>query len=99
MDKFNEAIENHREKLELYVPIVERVHGGTHPEFHEVAKLFNDLMDKIKAAGSQELDLDKKFSGLRDVTNNYTVPSDTCESYEAVYQMLADWDGAYQNLK
>jgi len=32
---------------------------------------------------------------LRETTNNYTVPDDVCESYEAVYNMLSELDKAY----
>ncbi|MGI6225963.1 MAG: iron-sulfur cluster repair di-iron protein, ric [Peptococcales bacterium] len=94
--KFNQAIENHFKTLEQYVPIVARVHGGTHPEFHEVHKLFDTINKKIKKAGAEKPELNEEFAKLREITNNYTVPSDVCESYEAVYNMLAEVDKAYQ---
>ena len=37
-NKFNAVKEKHLPLLEQYVPIVARVHGGSHPEFHEVKK-------------------------------------------------------------
>ena len=51
---------------------------------------------KIKDAGSEVPDLNEEFAQLREITNNYTVPEDVCESYEAVYKMLAELDQAYQ---
>ncbi|HAF59558.1 MAG TPA: iron-sulfur cluster repair di-iron protein, ric, partial [Clostridiales bacterium UBA9856] len=33
---FNEVKARHFKTLEQYVPIVARVHGDKHPEFHEV---------------------------------------------------------------
>ena len=36
---------------------------------------------------------------LREITDNYTVPGDVCESYEAVYNMLAELDKAYEAYK
>lgn len=96
MATFNQVIEQNLEKLELYVPVVERVHGGSHPEFHDVRKLFDEIIAKIKKAGPGKPELDNEFSQLREITNNYTVPEDVCESYEAVYLMLAELDGAYQ---
>lgn len=81
--------------LEQYVPIVERVHGGNHPEFHEVRKLFDTINQKIKEAGSEKPELKVEFARLREITSNYTVPGDVCESFEAVYKMLAEADEAY----
>ncbi len=95
MEKFNKTKERNLERLEQYVPIVERVHGGSHPEFHDVRRLFDKINIKIKKAGSEKPELDKEFKELRKVTDNYTVPDDVCESYEAVYKMLAELDEAY----
>ena len=93
MTKFNQVKETNIETLELYVPIVARVHGGSHPEFHEVKRLF-DLIN-IKMKETDKPDLDKEFKELQQTTNNYKVPSDTCESYEAVYNILSELDEAY----
>lgn len=93
---FNEVKETIFPTLEQYVPIVARVHGKNHPEFHEVHQIFNAIIDKTKAADIVNPDLNEKFIKLRAVSNNYTVPDDVCESYEAVYKMLAEVDEAYQ---
>lgn len=95
MSAFSEAKERNLEKLELYVPVVARVHGGTHPEFHDVHRLFDQINAKIKEAGSGKPGLDNEFRQLRKITDNYTVPDDVCESYGAVYNMLAELDEAY----
>jgi iron-sulfur cluster repair protein YtfE (RIC family) len=81
--------------LEQYVPIVARVHGGSHPEFHEVRKLFDAINKKTKEAGSMRPELNEEFVRLREITDKYKVPGDVCESYEAVYNMLAELDAAY----
>lgn len=93
---FNEVRKRHFKTLEQYVPVVARVHGGNHPEFHEVRKLFDTITKKTKEAGSESPELNEEFTKLREITNNYTVPGDVCESYEAVYKMLAEVDKAYQ---
>lgn len=93
---FNQAMKKHLQTLELYVPIVARVHGGSHPEFHEVRKLFDTIVKKTKEAGSNKPELNEEFSKLREITDTYTVPADVCESYEAVYSMLAELDRAYR---
>lgn len=95
MTTFNQIKEKNLEKLQQFVPIVARVHGETHPEFHQVHKIFNEIDAKIKEAGAEKPDLIKEFEELREVTKNYTVPDDVCETYEAVYNMLAELDEAY----
>lgn len=95
MTKFNEAKGN-LERLDLFVPVVARVHGGSHPEFHKVRKLYDEINAKIKEAGLEKPDLDNEFKQLREITDNYRVPGDVCESYEAVYSMLGEIDEAYR---
>jgi iron-sulfur cluster repair protein YtfE (RIC family) len=94
--RFNEAKEKHFETLKQYVPVVARVHGKSHPEFHDVHKLFDEISRKINEAGSAGPDLAEEFAKLREVTNSYKTPEDVCESYEAVYSMLSQLDEAYQ---
>ncbi|PTQ82204.1 regulator of cell morphogenesis and NO signaling [Trichococcus patagoniensis] len=93
--KFNDVKEVLFPTLAQYVPIVARVHGENHPEFHEVYKLVDAIMEKANAAGAEKPDLDKEFNKLRAVSDDYTVPGDVCESYEAVYKMLAELDATY----
>lgn len=81
--------------LKQYVPVVARVHGEEHPEFHEVHKVFNVIVEKTEEAGKDLPELSGEFAKLREITGDYAVPRDTCESYEAVYKMLAELDGAY----
>ncbi|HCG62515.1 MAG: iron-sulfur cluster repair di-iron protein, ric [Spirochaetes bacterium GWC2_52_13] len=81
--------------LEQYVPIVARVHGDNHPEFHEVRAVFDVLVGKLRNAGAEKPELHEEFSRLREISHNYRVPQDVCETYEAVYQMLGELDSAY----
>ena len=95
-NKFAEITKKDLPLLIQYVPVVDRVHGEHHPEFHEVRSLFNTLVKKIKEAGEGKPDLNEELAKLRQTTDNYTVPSDVCETYEAVYVMLKEVDEAYQ---
>ena len=97
MEKFNKMVEQNMETLEQYVPIVDRVHGESHPEFHDVHRLFNQINKKIKETNLDRVELNEEISKLRKITSNYTVPSDVCESYEAVYNMMSELDEAYKN--
>jgi regulator of cell morphogenesis and NO signaling len=93
---FNGAKEKNFERLEQFTPIVDRVHGDNHPEFHEVKDLWNQIYAKTERAAKEKPELDGEFGRLREVTNNYEVPGDVCESYEAVYNMLEEVDTAYR---
>lgn len=95
MSIFNKLNDRHLKTLEQYVPIVDRVHGASHPEFHDVRKVYENINYKIKKAGDDKAELGNEFLRLREITNNYTIPGDVCESYEAVYNMLSELDKAY----
>lgn len=97
MTNFNGLKEKYFDKLETYVPVVARVHGATHPEFLKVYEVYKKINKKIKETETDRPDLNDEFKELRKITNNYKVPEDTCESYEAVYNMLAELDEAYSN--
>ncbi|MEL7637218.1 MAG: iron-sulfur cluster repair di-iron protein, ric [Chloroflexi bacterium] len=92
---FNEAATRLFPTLKQYVPIVDRVHGEHHPEFHEVRAVFNTVVEKTEAAASIKPELTQEFSNLREITADYTIPDDVCESYAAVFNMLAELDKAY----
>ena len=96
MTTFTEAKEKHFDRLNQFTPIVNRVHGENHPEFHEVKVLWDNIYKKSETADTEKPELDTEFQRLREVTANYTVPGDVCESYEAVYNMLEEVDTAYQ---
>lgn len=95
MTAFIKANERTIKTLVQYVPIVDRVHGANHPEFHDVRRVFEEINLKAKEAGADKPELDNEFKQLREITNNYTVPDDVCESYEAVYNMLSQIDKSY----
>lgn len=56
-----------------------------------------NLQKKIKDTGGGKPDLVDEFAKLRKITDNYTIPDDVCESYEAVYNLLAELDKAYES--
>lgn len=95
MAKLLEIFNKYFEKLESYVPVVARVHGGTHPEFHDVKRVYETIRGKIKEEHLESLGLLNEFEELRKITNNYTVPDDVCVTYEAVYNMLKEIDDAF----
>lgn len=92
---FGLAVSKYFSVLKQYVPVVDRVHGDHHPEFHEVRRLWEEIMRKTKEAGESMPGLEDEFMKLREITDGYKVPDDVCESYEAVYNMLSELDKAY----
>lgn len=76
MSAFNEAREKNFERLDQFVPVVAKVHGGSHPEFHDVKRVYEEINEKTKAAGANKPNLDNEFKELREITDNYKVPGD-----------------------
>ncbi|MDK2859154.1 MAG: hypothetical protein PWP25_340 [Sphaerochaeta sp.] len=81
--------------LKQYIPIVDRVHGSNHPEFHEVRRIFENMNKQMEQADVKSTELQEFFSQLRRSTQDYRIPEDVCESYEAVYRMLSELDETY----
>ena len=56
---FDELKELYLARLTQYVPIVDRVHGSKHPEFHDVFSIYKQMNRKITdaAAGNADLNL------------------------------------------
>ncbi|TFZ41668.1 iron-sulfur cluster repair di-iron protein, ric [Soehngenia longivitae] len=96
-ENFTKAKEKYFKKLEQLIPIVDRVHGGNHLEFHEVRKVFNIILKKINESEAEKPNLDDEFNKLSEITHNYEVPGDVCETYESVYNMLSKVNEAYWN--
>lgn len=92
---FQEVKEKHIKTLSQIIPIVARVHGPHHPEMYDVQEVFNTIMDKVNR-DTHAVDLIDEFKKLREITSDYTVPNDVCETYEAVYQLLSESDQIYQ---
>lgn len=68
-------------------PLIERVHGGHHPELTRVREITQELQQSENSARTSEL-----FEELRAVTDNYFIPDDVCEAFEATYHALEQSD-------
>lgn len=95
MNKFKENQQDNVSKLTQYVPVVAKVHGENHPEFYEVKPIVDSILVQIKEKDYENLHLDAEFEKLQRITDGYTIPSDTCETYEAVYVMLEAMNNDY----
>lgn len=98
MEKINHYINDNHEKLELYTTAITRAHGKNHPEAFAVRELYTQLEKKVEEAEGERPNLDAEFRKLREVTHDYEVPNDVCETYEATYHMLRQADLIYSHL-
>lgn len=74
------------EKLDIFLPVVKKVHGKHHEEIFKVDDEYNQIKENI---GRRDR-LVEIFNNIRQLTNNYEIPDDVCESYEEVYNMLEE---------
>ena len=70
-------------------------HGKNHPEAFDVRDIYVRIQDKTQAAEEEQPDLNTEFTTLREISDNYTIPDDVCETYAAVYTMLKEADSLY----
>lgn len=66
-----------------FAPLIERVHGGHHPEFTRVRQITAELQRPISVDRATAL-----FRELRAVTHGYALPGDVCGAVEATYEAL-----------
>ncbi len=95
MKNFKEIINKNLKKLELYTPIVARVHGKDHPEFLELKKVIDLIILKIK---NNDFVLDKEFDQVSEITNEFKLPKGVCETYAEVYFMLKELKDTYNRI-
>ncbi len=94
-EQFHELFTNYFEKLDLYTNAITKAHGKSHPEAFKVRELFEAMSQKVKEVDGEKPDLDTEFAQLREITAEYTIPVDVCETYAATYNMLSELDKAY----
>ncbi len=95
MQNFKDVVERNLKKIELYSPIVARVHGDAHPEFLELKKVIDVLILKIK---NNNLELDEEFDKANKITNGFTLPEGVCETYTEVYFLLKELKDTYKRI-
>ena len=67
----------------------------TIPSSMRSVKYSTRFRQSLRQKKQETPDLSQEFARLREITGGYTVPGDVCETYEAVYNMLAELDRAY----
>lgn len=88
MNELKSFMNENAKKMELYTKAITKVHGKSHPEVFEVRELYQDIMEGVNGDSVDEARVNDGFAKLVQVTDNYTVPSDGCETFAAVYENL-----------
>lgn len=92
---FEQFTKEEFEKLDLYTTAIVRAHGEHHPEFTDVRATFEMIQEK--SSQNTGADLTAEFTKLREVTNHYHAPTDTCETTVATFDLLKEADELYTN--
>lgn len=77
-------------KNQDYLTGSKRVHGGSHPEIFEVAKVFDQMSNKTEKAGSKTPQLGERPNELREIII-ILYQEVYAESYAAMYKILEKW--------
>ncbi|MBG9984977.1 iron-sulfur cluster repair di-iron protein, ric [Aerococcaceae bacterium DSM 111022] len=85
-----EYLTENQEKLDLYTTAITRAHGKNHPEAFAVRDLYTEL--EAAVFNDKKEKTTRVFKELRQVTSNYEMPNDVCETYEATFHMLEKMD-------
>lgn len=79
-------LENEKQ-MNLYTQAISKVHVKNHPEVLEIQKLYQNILNKIKN-GTE--DVSYEFRRLDEITDHFSTPKDTCQTYDAVIEFLKD---------
>ncbi len=88
-----QAIRGPMQELGQLLPVVQRVHGGAHPELIDVGRLFVALQERLEAGATAEESC-RLMDEIRGLTKNYTAPEDACQAFRRTYAALAKVDGS-----
>lgn len=76
------------EELNKILPVVQRVHGGNHPEIYRVGEIYTDILKGMKLGKNNEK-MNKLLNELKSITGNFMAPADVCATYCRTYELLA----------
>lgn len=78
----------------MFTEAIAKVHGPQYPEIIEVREIYETIDEKC--SNDKNTNLTEEFAKIRELTNGYVVPQDTCETTEASYRLLQKADQLYQ---
>ena len=91
LENCSKSVRDAFKELDAVLPVVQRVHGGTHPELEKVDWLVGALQAGL-SEGIDRSELNGILDRLREVTGGYTAPSDACGGFQKEYRLLSPID-------
>src|SRR5699024_9857216 len=93
---FQKLVKDNFEMLDLYTTAITRAHGKSHPETFKVRDIFEVIQARVVEAGESTPNLVNTFKQLQEITDNYKIPHDVCQTYANTYEMLLELNKAYE---
>ncbi|MGY3815121.1 iron-sulfur cluster repair di-iron protein, ric [Globicatella sulfidifaciens] len=75
------------QQMNLYIQAISKVHIKNHPEVLEIQNLYQNILRKIKKG---PMDVSYEFKRLDEITDHFSTPKDTCQTYDAVIEFLKE---------
>lgn len=88
MEKYQTFLTERLEQLDKFTRAIGKVHGGNHPELHEVREVFLQMKEEIDK--NPAADVRAYLEKIETLSSHYTVPSDACQTYAATYELLKE---------
>jgi iron-sulfur cluster repair protein YtfE (RIC family) len=83
--------------LNMFLPRVKKIHGAEHPELIEVEQVADELQAVLED-GMDTGRITALLERLRNLTKNYTIPSDACPAYKNAYKALSQIDAILSTM-
>ena len=87
MTTYKEFLLENEEKLDMCTKAISKVDSRLHPEVHAVRAFYEELLGAVKNDDEASA-LTPTFDRLVEVTSDFEIPSDTCETFTGAYQDL-----------
>lgn len=92
-DKTSGELIMHMQKEELLLfPYIKKMEKHKKENTELAAPHFGTVSDQIQKMIDEHEDEGERFSVISELTDNYTVPSDGCTTYEITFRQLADFE-------
>ncbi len=88
MEKYQIFLIEKLEQLDKFTRAIAKVHGGNHPELHEVREVFLQMKEAIDK--NPTVDVRAYLEKIDRLSSHYKLPSDACQTYAATYAWLEE---------
>ncbi len=84
----NELVEHMKEEEDLYFPYIKHLVSVKKSAMFYKKPSFGSIHDTFEKIENEHKSVGEKLEQIREITNNYTLPSDACASYTLLFKML-----------